>query len=107
MPRYPCRWLLSRPSSRKYANRYRTLSERSGSTLVSIGYGNRVMSSKRVIILLPESISLRRLKDDTMVRTIPVNAAQGSWTRSVIISDSDHVVLSAVRVETPAQRFFG
>ena len=88
-------------------NRSRTLSKRSENPLVSIGYGIGVMSSKRGAILLPESTPLCRQKDDAMEQTLPVNSAQGPRTRSVITMDGDHVVLSAVRVETLARRSFG
>jgi regulator of extracellular matrix RemA (YlzA/DUF370 family) len=75
--------------------------------LVNIGYGNMVMSTKVVAILSPESAPLRRLKDDARERNMLVDATQGRRTRSIIIRGSDHVILSAVQVETLAQRFFG
>jgi regulator of extracellular matrix RemA (YlzA/DUF370 family) len=70
---------------------------------VNIGCGNMVMSSKVVTILAPESAPMRRLKDDAKERNMLIDATQGS----IIITDSDHVILSAVQVETRAQRFSG
>jgi len=75
--------------------------------LVNIGYGNLVTSSKVAAILSPETAPTRRLKDDVKERNMLVDATQGRRTRSIIITDSDHVILSAVQVEKLAQRFFG
>jgi hypothetical protein len=75
--------------------------------LVNIGYGNMVMSSKVVAVLSPESAPMRRLKDDARERKMLLDATQGRKTRSIIITDSDHVILSAVQVETLMQRFAG
>jgi hypothetical protein len=75
--------------------------------LVNIGYGNMVMASKVVAVLSPESAPMRRLKDDAKERKTLLDATQGRKTRSIIITDSDHVILSAVQVETLMQRFSG
>jgi regulator of extracellular matrix RemA (YlzA/DUF370 family) len=83
------------------------LSRRKESTLVNIGYGNMVMSTKVVAVLSPESAPMRRLKDEAKERNMLIDATQGRKTRSIIITDSDHVILSAVQVETPTQRFYG
>jgi len=83
------------------------LNRRQENLLVNIGYGNMVMSSKVVAILLPESAPMRRLKDDAKERNMLIDATQGRRTRSIIITDSGHVILSAVQVETLTQRFFG
>jgi len=83
------------------------LSRRKESTLVNIGYGNMVMSTKVVAVLSPESAPMRRLKDEAKERNMLIEATQGRKTRSIIITDSDHVILSAVQVETLTQRFYG
>ena len=75
--------------------------------LVNIGYGNMVMTSKVVAVLSPESAPMRRLKDEARERKMLLDATQGRKTRSIIITDSDHVILSAVQVETLMQRFSG
>ncbi len=75
--------------------------------LVNIGYGNMVMSSKVVAILSPESAPMRRLKDEAREQKMLIDATQGRKTRAIIITDSDHVILSAVQVETLMQRFAG
>jgi len=83
------------------------LSRRKESTLVNIGYGNMVMSTKVVAVLSPESAPMRRLKDEAKERNMLIDATQGRKTRSIIITDRDHVILSAVQVETLTQRFYG
>jgi len=75
--------------------------------LVNIGYGNMVMASKVVAVLTPDSAPMRRLKDEAREHKMLVDATQGRKTRSIIITDSDHVILSAVQVETLMQRFAG
>lgn len=75
--------------------------------LVNIGYGNMVMASKVVAVLSPDSAPMRRLKDEAKEQKRLLDATQGRKTRAIIITDSDHVVLSAVQVETLMQRFAG
>ncbi len=76
-------------------------------TVVNIGYGNMVMTSKVVAVLSPDSAPMRRLKDEARERKMLLDATQGRKTRAIIITDSDHVILSAVQVETLMQRFSG
>jgi regulator of extracellular matrix RemA (YlzA/DUF370 family) len=76
-------------------------------SLVNIGYGNMIMASKVVAILSPESAPMRRLRDEAKERKMLLDATQGRKTRAIIITDSDHVILSAVQVETLMQRFAG
>jgi len=73
--------------------------------LVNIGYGNMVMASKVVAVLSPDSAPMRRLKDEAREQKMLIDATQGRKTRAIIITDSDHVILSAVQVETLMQRF--
>lgn len=72
-----------------------------------MGYGNMIMSTKVVAVLSPESAPMRRLKDDAKERSMLIDATQGRKTRSIINADSNHVILSAVQVETLTQRFTG
>jgi extracellular matrix regulatory protein A len=76
-------------------------------TPVNIGYGNMVMASKVVAVLSPDSAPMRRLKEEAKERRMLIDATQGRKTRAIIITDSDHVILSAVQVETLLQRFLG
>ncbi|MFH1311827.1 MAG: DUF370 domain-containing protein [Candidatus Eisenbacteria bacterium] len=72
--------------------------------LISIGFGNVVASDKIVAIITPGSSPIRRLKDQARQRGKLVDATQGRRTRSLIVMDSDHVVLSAIGAETVTQR---
>ena len=73
--------------------------------LVNIGYGNMVMATKVVAVLSPDSAPMRRLKEEAKEQKRLLDATQGRKTRAIIITDSDHVILSAVQVETLMQRF--
>ena len=75
--------------------------------LVNIGYGNMVMASKVVAIFTPDSAPMRRLKDEAKEHKRLLDATQGRKTRSIIVTDSDYIILSAVQVETLLQRFSG
>ncbi len=66
-----------------------------------------VMATKVVAVLSPESAPMRRLREEAKERKMLLDATQGRKTRAIIITDSDHVILSAVQVETLMQRFAG
>jgi len=83
------------------------LNDRLPNLLVNIGYGNMVMAQKVVAVLSPESAPMRRFKEEAKERRMLIDATQGRKTRAIIITDSDHVILSAVQVETLMQRFAG
>jgi extracellular matrix regulatory protein A len=74
---------------------------------INIGYGNMVMSTKVVAVLSPDSAPMRRLREEAKERKMLIDATEGRKTRAIIITDSDHVILSAVQVETLMQRFAG
>jgi extracellular matrix regulatory protein A len=73
--------------------------------LVNIGFGNVVLSERVVAVVSPGSAPMKRLKEEARERGKLVDATQGRRTRSIIITDSDHVILSAVQAETITQRF--
>ncbi|MCP4713804.1 MAG: DUF370 domain-containing protein [Deltaproteobacteria bacterium] len=75
-----------------------------GVKLLNIGFGNTVVSSKIVTILTAGSAPMKRLKDDAKAAGRLVDATQGRKTRSIIITDSNHVILSGVQAETIALR---
>lgn len=72
--------------------------------LVSIGYGNVINVDRIVAVLGSTGASVKRLRDDARDRGQLVDATQGRKTRSVIVTDSDHVILSAVQAETISTR---
>jgi regulator of extracellular matrix RemA (YlzA/DUF370 family) len=73
--------------------------------LINIGFGNVVLSERVVAIVTPSSAPMKRLKEEARERGKLVDATQGRRTRAIIITDSDHVILSAVQAETITQRF--
>ena len=72
--------------------------------LLNIGYGNLVMASRVISIASPQSAPMKRLREEASGRGKLVDATQGRRTRSIIITDSDHVILSAINPETIAAR---
>jgi len=75
--------------------------------LLSIGFGNVVVASRVIAIVQPGSAPMKRLKDDAKNSERLIDATQGRKTRSIIITDSNHVILSALQAETISQRFVG
>ena len=73
--------------------------------LLNIGYGNLVIASRVVAIVSPGSAPMKRLRDEASSRGKLLDATQGRRTRSILLTDSDHVILSAVNPETIAARF--
>jgi len=72
--------------------------------MLNIGYGNLVISSRVVAIVTPGSAPMKRLRDEASDRGKLVDATMGRRTRSILITDSDHVILSAINPETIATR---
>ena len=73
--------------------------------LVNVGFGNSVVLERVVAIISPNAAPIKRLRDEARDDKKLVDATQGRRTRSVLIMDSNHVVLSAIQTETIAQRF--
>ncbi|MDP4153654.1 MAG: DUF370 domain-containing protein [Bacillota bacterium] len=72
--------------------------------LVNIGFGNMISSVKIVAIVSPESAPIKRIIQEAREEGRLIDATYGRRTRAVIITDSEHVVLSAVQPETVANR---
>jgi regulator of extracellular matrix RemA (YlzA/DUF370 family) len=73
--------------------------------LVNIGFGNSVVSRRVVAIISPNAAPIKRLRDEAREEKRLIDATQGRRTRSLLITDSNHVILSAIQSETIAQRF--
>ena len=71
---------------------------------INIGFGNMVSASRVVAIASPESAPIKRLVQDAKEENRVIDVSCGRRTRSVIITDSEHVVLSAIQAETIANR---
>lgn len=72
--------------------------------LVNIGFGNIVAAHRIVAVVSPESAPIKRTIADAREEGLLIDATYGRRTRSVIITDSGHVLLAAVQPETIAQR---
>ena len=72
--------------------------------LINIGFGNLVSQERLVAIVSPESAPIKRIIQEAKERGTLIDATYGRRTRAVLITDSDHVILSAVQPETVANR---
>lgn len=72
--------------------------------LINIGFGNIVSGERVVAIVSPESAPIKRIVQDARDKGMLIDASCGRRTRAVIITDSDHIILSAIQTETIAGR---
>ena len=72
--------------------------------LISTGFGNLVAAKRWVASVSPESAPIKRIVQDAKERGTLIDATYGRRTRAVLITDSEHVILSAVQPETVANR---
>jgi len=75
--------------------------------LLNVGYGNMVMRARVVAVVSSQSSASRRLRDEAENRNLLVDATQGRRTRSILVMDTGHVVMSAVNPETVSARIEG
>ena len=76
----------------------------SKSFFLKIGFHNLVSVSRIIAIVSPESAPIKRIIQEARDRSMLIDATYGRRTRAVIVTDSDHIVLSAVQPETVAHR---
>lgn len=76
-----------------------------GPKLINVGFGNIVAAGRVIAIVAPDSAPIKRIISEARERGTLIDATYGRRTRAVVITDSGHVVLSAVQPETVAQRF--
>ncbi len=74
-------------------------------SLLNIGFGNTVVAERVVAIVSPHSAPMKRLKDEAKDEKRLIDTTHGRRTRSIIVMDSNHVVLSAIQAETISQRY--
>lgn len=72
--------------------------------MINIGFGNMVSAGKIVAVVSPESAPIKRVIQDAKENGTLIDATYGRRTRAVIVTDSDHVILSAIQPETVANR---
>ncbi|MBQ3878684.1 MAG: DUF370 domain-containing protein [Oscillospiraceae bacterium] len=74
--------------------------------LINIGFGNMVSTNRLVAIVSPDSAPIKRIIQEARDRGMCIDATYGRRTRAVIVTDSDHVILSAIQPETVANRLY-
>ena len=72
--------------------------------LINIGFGNMVSSARLLAIVSPVSAPIKRVIQEAKDRGMLIDASFGRRTRSVVIMDTDHVILSAIQPEVLAGR---
>jgi len=77
------------------------------STLVHVGFGNMIVAERIVAIIQPSSSPVKRLKEEAREAGRLIDATKGRKTRAIIVTDSNHVLLSAIQPETIVNRIIG
>lgn len=72
--------------------------------LVNIGFGNAVAAARILSVISPESAPVKRVIQEARDRSMLIDASYGRRTRSVLLMDTDHVILSALSPESIAQK---
>lgn len=73
--------------------------------MVNIGFGNAVVASRVLAVVNPKSSPMKKLRERAKKEKKLIDVTEGRRTRSIIILDSDHVILSSVQPETITMRF--
>lgn len=74
------------------------------SKLINLGFNNAVMLSRVIAVVGADAAPIKRMKKEARRTNKLVDATNGRRTRAVVITDSDHIILSAAQPETLAQR---
>ena len=74
---------------------------------INIGFNNMIDASRVVAVIGPESAPAKRLIQDAKDGGRAIDCTSGRRTRSVVITDSDHIILSSIQPETIAARLTG
>jgi regulator of extracellular matrix RemA (YlzA/DUF370 family) len=75
--------------------------------LLNIGYGNLVSAQRLLAIVSPDSAPIKRMVQESRERGALIDATYGRRTKAVLLTDTDHVILSALPPETIALRLEG
>lgn len=73
--------------------------------MINVGFGNSIVANRILVVVNPHSAPMKKLKDEAKRSNRLLDVTEGRRTRSIIILDSNHVVLSSVQPETITQRF--
>lgn len=77
------------------------------SKLLNLGFNNVVMFNRIVAVVSSDAAPIRRLKEEARKVNKLIDATNGRKTRAVIITDSDHIILSSAQPDTIGQRIEG
>ncbi len=72
--------------------------------LLNLGYNNYIVIDRVVAILSPDSLPMKRLKEDAKERKLLIDVTQGRKTRSIVLCDTNHIFLSSMQPDTLLQR---
>ncbi len=72
--------------------------------LINIGFGNMVNADRLIAVVSPESAPIKRIVSEAKKKSILIDATHGRRTRAVLLTDSDHVILSYLQPETVSSR---
>ena len=72
--------------------------------MINIGYGNMVSAARVIAVIAPDSAPVKRLIQESRDKGTLIDATYGRKTRTVIVTDSDHIILCAVTPETIGSR---
>lgn len=75
--------------------------------LIQIGFGSAVAASRVLAVIAPDSAPIKRLVQEARDRGMLIDASFGRKTKSVILMDTDHIILSALTPEIVTQRWSG
>ena len=75
--------------------------------LINIGFGNIVAANRVIAIVSPESAPIKRMVQEARDKGVLIDATFGRRTRAVVVTDSEHIILSALQPETVANRLGG
>ena len=75
--------------------------------LINIGFGSMVAANRLLAIVAPDSAPIKRVVQEARDRGMLIDASYGRKTKSVILMDTDHVILSAIPTETISARWMG
>lgn len=75
--------------------------------LINIGFGNIVAANRVIAIVSPESAPIKRIVQEARDKGVLIDATFGRRTRAVVVTDSEHIILSALQPETVANRLSG
>ena len=73
--------------------------------MINIGFGNSVVAGRVLVVANPKSSPMKKIKEEAKQQKKLIDVTEGRRTRSIIILDTNHVILSSVQTETLTQRY--